>query len=90
MPWHLYLIECTDGSVYAGITTDVDRRFREHISGKAARYTRSHAPLRLLGSRPVGSRSQALKAEFAIKRLPKGQKLAALLDAAPLRREPAD
>jgi putative endonuclease len=82
MHWHLYLIECTDGSLYAGITTDVERRFREHLSGKAARYTRSHMPLRLLGSRSIGSRSQALKAEFALKRLPKGQKLAALLGPA--------
>jgi putative endonuclease len=83
MPWHLYLIECADGSLYAGITTDVERRFRQHLSGKAARYTPSHAPLRLLASRRIGSRSDALKAEFALKRLPKGQKLAALLNPAP-------
>ena len=76
--WHLYLIECTDGSLYAGITTDVERRFQEHISGKGARYTRSHKPIRLVASRPVGSRSDALRAELAIKRLPKGKKLAAL------------
>lgn len=36
--WHLYLTECADGSLYAGITADVERRFREHLSGKGARY----------------------------------------------------
>lgn len=77
--WHLYLVECTDGSFYAGIATDVDRRYAEHLSGKGARYTRAHKPLRLLATCPVGSRSQALRAEIAVKRLPKGKKLAALL-----------
>lgn len=77
--WYLYLLECGDGSFYAGIATDVERRLQEHLSGKGGRYTRSHKPVRLLGSRPVGSRSQALRAEIAIKRLPKDKKLAALL-----------
>jgi len=76
--WSLYLIECDDGSLYAGISTDVSRRYGEHISGKGSRYTRSHKPFRLVGSCVVGSRSDALKAELAIKRLPKGKKLAAL------------
>lgn len=76
--WHLYLIECTDGSLYAGITTDVERRFNEHLSGKGARYTRSHKPLRLVAFCPVGSRSEALRAELALKRLPKARKIAAV------------
>ncbi len=76
--WHLYLLECTDGSLYTGVTTDVPTRFAAHQSGKGARYTRSHKPLRLLASIPVGTRSEALKAELAIKRLPKDQKLRAV------------
>lgn len=72
--WHLYLLECADGSLYTGVTTDVARRYVEHEAGKGARYTRSHKPLSLLASAPVGTRSQALKAELAIKRLPKEQK----------------
>jgi putative endonuclease len=76
--WHLYLIECADGSLYAGISTDVERRFNEHISGKGARYTRSHKPVRLVASRPLGSRSQASRAEAAIKRLPSKKKIAAV------------
>lgn len=73
--WHLYLIECADGTLYTGITTDVPRRFGDHTSGKGARYTRSHAPVRLVASAPVGSRSQALRVELAIKRLPREKKI---------------
>ena len=80
--WHLYLIECVGGSFYAGISTDVERRYAEHLSGKGARYTRSHKPLRLLGARLCGSRSAALKAELALKKLPKAKKLAFLLEPA--------
>ena len=76
--WHLYLIECADGSLYTGITIDVDRRFREHLSGKGGRYTRSHQPVRLVASRAIGSRSQALRAEMAIKRLPREKKIQAV------------
>jgi len=76
--WHLYLIECVDGSLYAGVTTDVERRFQEHLSGRGARYTRSHKPLRLVASCPVGARSEALRAELALKRLPKAGKIAAV------------
>ena len=42
--WHLYLLRCRDGSLYAGIATDVERRFREHAAGKGAKYTRAHPP----------------------------------------------
>lgn len=72
--WFLYLIECRDGSYYAGISTDVDRRFAEHVAGTGARYTRSHPPARLLGAVPCGSRSAALKAEIALKKLPRERK----------------
>jgi nucleoid DNA-binding protein/predicted GIY-YIG superfamily endonuclease len=78
MIWHLYRIECTDGSLYTGITTDVARRFQEHVDGKGARYTRSHKPLRLVASCLVGSRAEALRAELALKRLPKARKIAAV------------
>ncbi|MBA3034251.1 MAG: HU family DNA-binding protein [Gammaproteobacteria bacterium] len=76
--WYLYLLECSDGSLYTGVTTDVARRWREHLSGKGARYTRSHMPLHLVASSPVGSRSDALRVELAIKRLPKTKKISAV------------
>jgi putative endonuclease len=77
-PWWLYLIECRDGTYYAGITNDVDARYAAHAAGKGARYTRSHPPMRLLGARAYADRSQASRAEWEIKRLPKGRKLAYL------------
>jgi putative endonuclease len=67
--WYVYLIECTDGSLYAGIATDVARRFGEHTSGQGARYTRSHPPRELLGAVAVADRSAALKAEHALRQL---------------------
>jgi DNA-binding protein HU-beta len=76
--WHLYLLECMDGSLYTGITTNLERRLHEHLNGKGARYTCSHKPRHLVASSPVGSQSDALRAEIAIKRLPKEKKLAAV------------
>jgi putative endonuclease len=69
-PWFVYLIECRDGSIYTGISTDVAARFAKHASGKGARYTRS------LGSFEYPDRSAALKAEHAIRRLPPDEKRA--------------
>ncbi|MGX5730573.1 GIY-YIG nuclease family protein [Pseudoxanthomonas beigongshangi] len=80
--WHLYLLLCRDGSYYAGITTDLEARFQAHLAGKGARYTRSHPPERLLGSRAYPDRASASRAEWEIKRLPKARKLAWLLASA--------
>ncbi len=68
-PWFLYLIECADGSIYTGITTDVAARYAAHAGGKGARYTRAHPPARLLGWEAYPDRSTASKAEYRIKRL---------------------
>ena len=67
--WFLYVIECTDGSLYTGIATDPVARFFEHAAGKGAKYTRSHPPLKLLMVEPHPDRSSALKAEYAFKQL---------------------
>ncbi|SFS18955.1 putative endonuclease [Dyella sp. OK004] len=80
-PWCLYLIECRDGSFYAGITNDLDARYEAHVAGRGARYTRSHPPLRLIGSRTYIDRAAASRAEWEIKQLPKGKKVAYLLEA---------
>lgn len=74
--WHVYLIECRDFSVYTGITTDVDRRFAQHLAGKGARYTRARPPVRLLASFPFPDRSSASRAEYEIKQLSPAQKRA--------------
>lgn len=74
MSWYLYLIECADGSVYTGITTDVAARFDEHAAGKGARYTRSRKPRAVLASFPLADRSSASSAEYWVKRLTPTQK----------------
>lgn len=74
--WHVYLIECADGSVYTGIAVDVDRRYAQHVAGKGARYTRSHPPSRLLARFGYPDRGAALRAEYAIKQLTPARKRA--------------
>lgn len=72
--WFLYILECTDGTYYTGITKDLKRRFEEHNSGKGARYTRPRIPVTLVYQESCASRSAALIRECAIKALPKQQK----------------
>lgn len=69
-PWFLYVIACRGGSLYTGVSTDVERRYAEHCAGRGARYTRSHPPERLLLVVEFPGRSEALSAEAAFKRLP--------------------
>lgn len=77
-PWCLYLIECTNGSLYAGITNDLEARYATHVAGRGARYTRANPPLRLIGSRPYPDRASASRGEHAIRRLPRARKIAFL------------
>lgn len=74
-PWFLYLLECANGTYYAGITTDVDARFKAHQQGKGARYTRANPPLAIIAQAIYPDRSAASKAEWALKQLPRDQKL---------------
>ena len=73
--WHLYILRCGDGTLYTGITTDVQRRFEAHCQGKGAKYTRGRGPLVLVYREECGSHSHALKREREIKALPREQKL---------------
>jgi putative endonuclease len=74
--WFLYLIRCRDGSLYTGITTDIKRRFNEHLEGgrKGSKYLRGKAPLELVLKRKIGSKSLALQVENIVKRLTKTEK----------------
>lgn len=74
--WFLYLIETCDKKLYTGITTDVQRRFKQHQQGKGARFLRGKGPLELRFSKAVGGHSQALKIEYQLKRWPRAEKLA--------------
>jgi putative endonuclease len=74
--WFVYVLRCGDGTLYTGITTDVQRRFSEHASGgpKAARYVRGRAPLEVAFTARAGSRSSALSLEYWLKRQPRKRK----------------
>ena len=72
--WYVYVLQCSDGSLYCGITTDVMRRLEEHQSGKGAKYTRARLPLEILVSWEEENRSTATKAEIAFKKLSKKKK----------------
>jgi putative endonuclease len=69
------MLRCGDGSLYCGWTNDVLRRFEEHQAGTASRYTRSRLPVQLAWSRPMPSRSEAMREEARIKRLSRAAKL---------------
>lgn len=71
--WSVYMIRCGDRSLYTGISNDVTKRFAVHQARgtKAARYTRTRHPLKLVFAAEIGSKSAASKAEYRIKQLPK-------------------
>ena len=73
-PWYLYLIRCGDGTLYTGISTDVDRRLAEHRGGKGARYLRGRGPLTLARKIHVGDRSAACRIEALVKKFPRNKK----------------
>ena len=73
--WYVYILRCRDGSLYTGITTDVEKRFQQHSAGKGAKYTRGRGPLELVYQNLCASHSDALKQECHIKSLTKEQKL---------------
>jgi putative endonuclease len=75
-PWFLYVLECRNGTLYTGVTMNVEARYRLHQAGKGARYTRSFPPTRLLTVVELVDKSAALKAEHAFKQLNRSQKLA--------------
>lgn len=73
MPF-VYLVRCRGGSLYAGAAVDLDRRLKEHLAGRASRYTRARLPVELVWSREVPSWGDALREEARLKRLPKQAK----------------
>jgi len=73
--YYLYVIECGDGSLYTGITTDVERRFSEHQAGTASKYTRSRGAVLIVYIQTHANRSEAQMAEAAFKKKTRTQKL---------------
>lgn len=81
MPWLVYLVRCADGTLYCGVTTDLEKRVAAHNAGKGAKYTAapSRRPVRVVWSEPASDRGAALRRELAVKALPRRAKLALAL-----------
>jgi putative endonuclease len=73
--WVVYVLRCRTGQLYTGCTTDLERRVREHNSGTGSRFTRSRLPVAVVYVEDLGSRSEALRRERAIKAMRRGEKL---------------
>ena len=72
--WKVYLVECSDGSLYTGITVDLDNRIKTHNNGRGARYTRSRLPVKLVWSENHKTESAVRKREAEIKKWPREKK----------------
>jgi len=73
--WTVYILECADGSLYTGITTNITRRMAEHKAGKGAKYTKGRGPFRLVYSETYAGRGEACRREIEIKSLDRATKL---------------
>lgn len=81
MKYYIYILRCRDGKLYTGITTDMERRFSEHLSGdKGAKFTRSDPPEEIAASWSCDGRSLASKLEYALKKLRRDRKLQLIAD----------
>lgn len=80
--WYVYLLRCADGTLYAGVTTDLARRLSEHNGNDrlGARYTRARRPVELVHSEPAASRAEACRREAALRKLSRRAKLALIQD----------
>lgn len=74
MSWYVYMLRCGDGTLYTGVTDNVERRLAAHRTGKGAKYTRGRGPLELVYQEQVPDKSAALRREYQIKQLPKQEK----------------
>lgn len=72
--WFIYILLCSDNSYYTGSTNDIEKRFKDHLTGKGAKYTRSHKPLKIIYQEKFNTKSEALKRESKIKNLSRKQK----------------
>jgi putative endonuclease len=73
-PWFLYIVRCSDGTLYTGIARNVVDRMAMHEKGQGARYTRGRGPLELCASRRCADKGRALRLEYAIKQLGRSEK----------------
>ncbi|MCK5542605.1 MAG: GIY-YIG nuclease family protein [Desulfobacterales bacterium] len=76
--WQVYLLKCSDSSLYCGVTNDLGIRILKHNKGLASKYTRSRLPVELVAVRKDLNKSDAFKLEYEIKKLPAGKKISVL------------
>lgn len=76
MAWVVYMLRCADGTLYTGITNDLEARLAKHAQGSGAKYTRGRGPLKVVWREEQASKGDALKRERAVKALNRQQKLA--------------
>lgn len=69
-----YVLECGDGSYYAGYTNDLEKRLRVHNEGKGAKYTRARLPVRYIHQEAYETKREAMQAEYSFKKLSRSQK----------------
>jgi len=77
--WQVYLLRCSDSSLYCGVTNDLESRLLKHNKGTASKYTRSRLPVELVAVRKELTKSKAFKLEYQIKKLPAVKKIHALI-----------
>jgi len=73
--WFVYVVECKDGTLYTGITDDVESRIKAHNEGRGAKYTKGRGPVTLKYFEKMVGRSEATKREMGIKKMKRGEKL---------------
>ena len=74
MSSYVYILKCSDNTLYTGWTTCLERRLKEHNSGKGAKYTRSRGPVELVYYEELGTKEEALRREYAIKKMKRREK----------------
>ena len=82
MSWYCYILECADGTLYTGITNDLDKRLAAHNAGTASKYTRSRVPVQVVYTENHHDRAAASRRENTLKRLPRTEKLGLIQAAA--------
>lgn len=82
MDWTIYILRCADGTLYCGVTNNMERRLAQHNAGKGAKYTMRRGPVVVVYREDAPDRSAAQKREAAIKKLSRAQKLNLIRQAA--------
>ena len=81
MCWTVYIVECSDGTLYTGVAKELDKRISQHNAGEGAKYTRARLPVKVVYTEQMANRSEAQQREYAIKQLKRSQKQALIISS---------